>query len=492
MKTRLLTFALVLTCVIKTLGQEDFRTIINSPVVKNKIKFNVLNDQLEFSLDDDTYKPLPKSLKLQGKSNSIILNSTFINPLKYKISLEYKQINDELEVAATEYLSQISTTLLSIGTTSSGSIMSGGRTSGATIKPVNVTLKNKHMIELFSFLYSFNNDFFIDEPVHDKLLNAMKRINNTGEKTAIDYYNMMFVNLWKMKSYESMDNTFETNKNLKSKIDSILKSKKDSIANLKSEFEAFKFNNFIADEVQKSNVYGIIGTKIKNVEDDFTSFEKTIGELKVKYEKMSSKFEEIIKNTYKEKEKETRIGNIAFEKGKVNETTVYITYYDFDTKTKSLKEKEKKQYVIQLRKYKKFIPVVSSGILYTDVSFKTFGTATNAMGETIIEEGNSVENEIAIGAYLNFYLNNGWNTPLFFQLGIGPSKERPLLFGGIGVNLASKLSFSTGLIYTWQPNLTELKVGDVVTGTTAIDNDIQYRFANKPNFYIGLTYNLTK
>lgn len=491
MKTRLLTFALVVTCVIKTLGQEDFRTIINSPVVKNKIKFNVLNDQLEFSLDDDTYKPLPKSLKLQGKSDILVFNSTFINPLRYKISLEEKKLDDALEVAAAEYLSQLSSTLLSISVTSASSSSPNSRT-----KPNKVTkpfeLKNKHMVELFAFLYGIDNKFFNSNKGVGAFLEVMKKIDDSGKEEIIKRYNSMFTNLLKIKDYEDIEKAFKTNKKLNSEIVSILGSLNDQILNLKKGFDTFKSNYTISDDVKKANIYGIISFKIKDIEHDLAAFHKNRKELQDKYEKLSSTFEEIINKTYKETEKETRIDTITFKKGKISEVTVYVSYYDFDTKTKSLKEKEKKQYVIQLRKYKKFIPVVSSGILYTDVSFRTFGTATNAMDETIIEEGNSIENEIAVGAYLNFYLNNGWNTPLFFQLGIGPSKERPLLFGGIGVNLASKLSFSTGLIYTWQPNLTELKVGDVVTGTTAIDNDIQYRFANKPNFYIGLTYNLTK
>jgi hypothetical protein len=74
------------------------------------------------------------------------------------------------------------------------------------------------------------------------------------------------------------------------------------------------------------------------------------------------------------------------------------------------------------------------------------------------------------------------------QLGLDPTKKRPFFLVGTGFCIPSKqLAFSFGPLWTWDPTLDKLSVGQQVTNSTALENDIRYRFAEKPKgWYFGL------
>jgi len=471
------------------LAQTDFQSIIESEVVKDKIKFKIINKNLEMAIDNGIYKPVPKEINLQGKSNIIVFNSDYIHPLKYKISLENKLVEDELKNAVQEFLSKLVTSIQSINKSTTPTLK-GFRT--LTRKDEHITLKNKHLIELFSLLNGMQNNFF-DKETSKEFLNAMKNVSNENFDAIITSYNEMFTNIWDIKKYEEIDIVFKENKKLAEIIDTKLKTTKTINKTLQEEATKF-IGSFLKDDKTSLtiNTTELIKLKIKDVEVDFNSFIKTKESLDEKYEKIKDLFTKINDRTYKEKTKETRIDTVSFKKGKKNEVTIYLKIYDYNKESKSLTEKEQKEYKINLRKYQRLIPVISSGVLYSNLTFNSFGTGTNANDETIIEKGRVTENEITIGAYLNLYLNNGWQNPVFLQLGIGPSKEKPLLFGGVGMNIASRVSLSVGTVFTWAPSLNQLKVGDVVSGTVDIENDIIYNFTNTPKFYLGISYNLSK
>ena len=481
----------LLICLIsiyKIGAQNDFQTIIESEIVKDKVKFKIINKNLEFALDNGVFKPLPKEISLQGKSNTIVFNSNYIHPLKYKITLENELIEDELTKAAQEYLVELATTIQSFSKSTKG--ISGKRKSGNVIK--GVTLKNKHLIELFALLNGIENNFF-NKNISFEFLNAMQYVTNEKIDEINNNYNQMFSNLWEVKKYEDIDIAIKANKSLAKDNKDYLEETEKIIEKLEQESTEFIGSYLKSNNIALSlNISELIKLKVNEVNKDFKDFVKIKEALDTKYTKIEELFTSISDRTYTEKENETRIDTISFKKGKRNEVTIYFKKYDYNSETKSLTEKEQKEFKIKIRKYQKFIPVVSSGVLYTNVTFNTFGTATNENEETIIEKGEDKENEIAVGAYLNLYLNNGWENPIFFQLGVGPSKEKPLLFGGVGINIASKLSLSAGAVFTWSPSLSELNVGDVISGTIEIENDITYKFTNTPKFYLGLSYNLSK
>ena len=143
---------------------------------------------------------------------------------------------------------------------------------------------------------------------------------------------------------------------------------------------------------------------------------------------------------------------------KRHELTVVLEKIAFNNTEKSIKVENTKSFLLHVRKKTTFIPVLSSGVLYTNLSFPQYSTDTNAAGETIVAQTKDKENEIAVAAYLNLYFNNDWDIPVFLQFGVGPSKEKPLFFLGGGFELLQKLTFSTGAVFTWMPKLNDLSV----------------------------------
>lgn len=475
-------------------AQSDFQSIIESEIVKDKLSFQIIGENLNISIDSKETKQMVSKLGLQGKSKQIVINSKFIHPLRYQVSLTNKLVEDELTKAAQEYFTQFTSYITSIS--NAGSYNSSGR-SFSTAKTKTVIIKNPHLIELFALLNGSDQNFFSssDAPVSTtELLNAMVAINDKEiEDHIVKSYEEMFENIWKIESYEEIKKSLESNKLILSKIEDSIGKISKSIDRLKAESSDFSTKYLIHSltDITKNTV-GLISSKIDQIDNDHKLFLKKKEDLDKKYSAFKTLLDNISIKTYGDDNKETRIDEIIFEKGKRNEVTIYLKIFDYDKKTKALTEKEQKTYTIYLRKHQTFLPVVASGVLYTNLSFETYGTETNDAGETLLTQGKSKDNEIAIGAYLNMYLNNGWSTPVFFQIGVGPSKEKPLLFTGFGLNLGSRISLSLGGVFTWVPTLDELNVGDLVTGTTQIEDDLIYKFTNSPKLYLGLSFDLTK
>ena len=183
---------------------------------------------------------------------------------------------------------------------------------------------------------------------------------------------------------------------------------------------------------------------------------------------------------------------LDLKKSKRYELTVSVEKIKFNSDEKTMTIEATEAYVLHVRRFQLFTPVVSSGVLYTDLTFKQYGTDTNANGNTIITESKDKVSNLSIAAYLNMYVENKWNLPIYLQLGFGTSTERPLFFLGGGFTLSDKLNISAGGIFTWFPKLNDLVVGQEVTGTSAIQEDITYDFVTKPKFYIGINFDIGK
>jgi hypothetical protein len=493
MRKIILVLSLILLGKLSVSAQGDFQSIFESEIVKDKLTLQIIGENLNISIDNKEPKELVDKLGLQGKSKQIVINSKFVHPLRFQVTLTNKLVEDELTKAAQEYFSQFTSYITSIST--AGSYSSKGRSVSTGSR--DITLKNPHLIELFTLLNASNSNFFsTGTGSTTALLDAMVAIKDKEtERSIIALYEEIFENIWKIESYEGIKIALESNQVVLSKINDSIEKISLSIDKLKSESNDFSTDYLINNKAKKviaKNTVGLISSKIGQVENDHELFLKKKDDLDKKYVAFKSLLDNIAKRTYGDDYKETRIDKIIFEKRKRNEVTIFLKVFDYDKKTKALTEKEQKTYIIYLRKHQTLIPVVASGVLYTNLTFETYGTETNDSGETILKQGKSKDNEIAIAAYLNMYLNNGWNNPIFLQIGFGPSKEKPFIYSGFGINLSSRISLSMGGVFTWAPTLDELNVGDIVTGTTQIEDDIVYKFTNSPKFYLGLSFDLTK
>jgi len=164
----------------------------------------------------------------------------------------------------------------------------------------------------------------------------------------------------------------------------------------------------------------------------------------------------------------------------------------------NIETKDALKKTLRIRKFQRFVPEVSVGTVYTFFKYNTYGTTSDSAGlkTTNVFIASPTENlvrNINITTMINFnyYIPNSPIHP-FYQLGVGINSGVPSIITGFGlrsnINGFKRLAFSGGIAVTWLPELDKLKVGDKISGTADIDNDIKYKFTN-PTPYIGIQYN---
>jgi len=158
-------------------------------------------------------------------------------------------------------------------------------------------------------------------------------------------------------------------------------------------------------------------------------------------------------------------------------------------------EKEKITKVFRVRRFKWFVPEVSAGMAYTNLSFPKYSTLADEDGVQHVANGgddNVSRINFTVMLNYNFFISNSPLHP-FWQLGIGANKEMPTLLSGIGFRVntsaVNRLAISIGAATTWTKTLDKLSIGDAVKGQADIDNDVVYKFNDKPKLYLGIQFN---
>ena len=196
----------------------------------------------------------------------------------------------------------------------------------------------------------------------------------------------------------------------------------------------------------------------------------------------------------------------TLEKGKIASYTAELKRSGYRLATSSDKESSINEIIAEesnsitkkvfhFRKFKRFIPEVSSGIAYTNLDFPKYGAVTDeASGELQVAKiGNDNIKRINITAMLNFnyYVDHSDIHP-FIQLGAGINTDFPTLLLGTGLRFnafnGGRFAVSVGFAGSWIKSLDTLKIGDVVQDDSDVEKDIHYEFA-KPKLYYGIQFN---
>lgn len=156
------------------------------------------------------------------------------------------------------------------------------------------------------------------------------------------------------------------------------------------------------------------------------------------------------------------------------------------------KEGDEINNTLNFEKFRRFIPEVRAAVVFTDLLFPKFGTEINENDEQVlVAAGDEKFNKINVGIMINFNYNLGDDELVpFFQLGIGPSKKFPILFSGLGIRINDNFMLSLGGAWTWINELSSLKIGDVVSGTAAIESDQAFKFSTSPKLYLSFQVKL--
>ncbi|MVO08188.1 hypothetical protein GOQ30_03285 [Flavobacterium sp. TP390] len=208
---------------------------------------------------------------------------------------------------------------------------------------------------------------------------------------------------------------------------------------------------------------------------------------------------EILKNSIKEESANAttkgfyKSRSLGFEDGKKIKAEIRITEFEYNNKTKEFSKKSdilNKSLVFQ--KYDFFAISVSTGLFYSNTTLKGYGVANGTDGQFAVTEEDITKNSAVTAVFLNFNFGVGsrYLAPLA-QIGIDPTKKRPFLLLGGGFSIPSaSIAFTGGPIWTWSPTLDKLSVGQAISSTTELENDIQYKFDMEPKgWYLGIQYN---
>lgn len=201
-----------------------------------------------------------------------------------------------------------------------------------------------------------------------------------------------------------------------------------------------------------------------------------------------------------------KIGHVELQAGKISNLvlTIYNSGFELSTSEESKDEiiatdkKEVTRRVLRMRKFQRFVPEVLPGTAYSFLRFTKFGTTTDASGkQTVSDAGEEEFKRVNFNVMLNFnyYVPNSQLHP-FFQIGVGTNTDYPVFFTGVGVRIntgssfVKSLSLSGGAASTWIKTLNKLKLGDTVTGTAQLEQDITHEFNWPPKLYLGFQIRL--
>jgi hypothetical protein len=226
---------------------------------------------------------------------------------------------------------------------------------------------------------------------------------------------------------------------------------------------------------------------------DATEILKTRRTLVTKLEELVTAVEQVAKRGNKEQDF-FHVGDVSLPAGKMKDVTVTIRGREIKIAGDlgdevRIEEKEEVKVAFRVREAQTFILEFAPGVVFTTVSYPKFGTA-EVDGRTVVAEAGSERYYFSAVGMLNVVPNFNWGglpRPVA-QIGLGTGEKYPLLLAGGGLRLLSPIDWSLtfGAAWSWKQRLTDLKLGDTVTGTADVEKDLHYELEPKPAFYIGV------
>jgi hypothetical protein len=149
---------------------------------------------------------------------------------------------------------------------------------------------------------------------------------------------------------------------------------------------------------------------------------------------------------------------------------------------------------LRLRYFTPFAVEAGAGAVFAVVDRPKYGTRRNSRGELTVASAGVTSLSVDPSVLLNFVCRCGGGTILepMAQVGASTSKETPALFvgGGIRVFVVGRgdVAVGGGLLLAWVRDLATLAVGDVVSGTADIREDLGFGRAPRAGHYFVIQY----
>ena len=138
-----------------------------------------------------------------------------------------------------------------------------------------------------------------------------------------------------------------------------------------------------------------------------------------------------------------------------------------------------------VRAYSTLTTEIGVGVAFSWINQPTYGTGTNAAGQTIVAKkaDKALSTNGAVIANFVCRCGTGLLVPMV-QIGANASKDVPAILIGGGLRLfglgKGDFAIGGGIMAAWYKDLQKLKVGDVISGTNDINADLG--FISRPKF----------
>lgn len=423
---------------------------------------NILKYDLQRSLSDGSIRP--DFLQMEDSSIFLIEKSGIniyiqpLNPLVYEfetnIEIKTDAINDQVLKLMDGWESQINNLLVAKSQVEKKSISNIDISIPEKINAIKDSLKNDKILKIIQIFDTLKKIDFVSQKITEMKINSCdKEIKKIKE-----YYN---------------------------------KIQKD-IEDLKT-------------EIQKSTTFTFTEKYI------FNQIAKELSEVLAELIKKSTALEQAFKLVESEKEKAIndpdglqwciKLSEVGIKEGKVAEFTIELKDANYSISSdkgviSKLNSKSLTSKKIRFRKFNRFVPEVSGGILFTFIDYNTYGIQNDpTTGNQIIAlSGQDRLKNLKFSAMVNYtcFIANS-NIHPFYQIGFAINSEIPTIATGFGIrsniNGLRRFTISAGISSTWVKDLDKLKIGDKVNGTADLEKDLKYQFVWPPRPYIGFQRN---
>ncbi|WP_431129317.1 hypothetical protein [Flagellimonas flava] len=446
---------------------------------KHENFFLTINEEETYVVLDKNFKsntePIRQETNINLKRNSIDIYLNWVNPLQYKIIFQDSIINDPRIEEIKKYFKENFT-----GLAGGTSLL---KATSSNIRPLdcsNINGQDK-VSKLFPEVYnsfpagSFNAG--TDLCKYWQLMYATLNLDLNKEEEKIKKI---------IKSIYAAKTPSEALQSHSDGIDIIKRlndSDKEIIARL------FYLNQ--ESEAIEDDSMQVLKQKMQNLHQNISSSYDNIKKLVVLLKTYLGQIESSLKKEALDFDNHYRIKTLKLERGNSIELSISISKLELKDDFSVVEKSKIKEHHLLIQKYDFVTPKIATGVFYSSASLNSFGVATNDNDELIVTKNDIDKNTALTGVFLNFNFDIGsqFISPLF-QIGVDPTKERPYLCVGGGISIpTNNFAISIGPIWTWNPELNDLDIDDVVDSTSVLEEDLTYEFSTSPRgFYIGFNY----
>lgn len=429
-----------------------------------------------------SYEKADKIKYTSNKDNQTQVYFKWINPLKYKLIWKDSTYSDKKDSIILSFQNAI-LSLINLKPTeiktkggSEDDLKKMGKL-GKAVKDNNLAILQFQLSNCCANLDS--NDLIIVSNFFNEVRNIEKTIINSDIKDAAQ---KQFSNLLKMDKFNEV--SFNSSKEILSDLkdnanynNDTLNTKKTLLTNRifkDKNLEIilnFAYNTFLEKVQDKINKDNDILDNLKQVTKIFEDSRQ--------YNSLSSEY--------------FLVKDISFKDGEVLLSQLTIEERSYNNDMKLIKgKKELDKATFQFQKYSNFNLYSSAGIFYSNKLIDGFkvGSENNTLK---VEEDNIKGGKPLSATFINLEYQFEESFAPSLQIGIDPTKKRPFLLVGGGLSFPKyKFSLTGGACWTWKQNLKTLTLGQTISSTSELDNDIQYKFDKVPGYYLGIQYNINQ